>query len=553
MTPAAQSAIDPKAFGAYYTDDAVADFLVWWAIRSPNEKVVDPSFGGGVFLSAAARRIAELHGAPSEQIYGIELDPDVHSFVLNRLVNETEIPPKNLFLQDFFDFEGGGKEFDAVIGNPPFIRYQRFKADVRRKALTQAALGGVRLTQLSSSWAPFVVHATSLLKQGGRLAFVLPMELVHANYAVPVLAHLTRSFDKVTLLTFRSKLFPKLNEDTLLLLASNKGGSCNRLLHRDVSNPDELKTIRKTGRTELYRTRGVAIKEILSGQTRLIERFLLKETRELYQYLKNSNLTSKLGEVADIGIGYVTGANDYFHLTAEKATELSIPKDFLKPAIRRSRLLEGLRLTTQDWSQHQENNEAEYLFSVNGMLDIPDAVWNYIAIGEATGAAQAYKCRKRQPWYAVPHVSVPDAFLTYMSGVRSRMVVNEVGAVAPNTLHLVRLLPETFFTPIELTVLWTTSLTKLSVEIEGHSLGGGMLKLEPTEAENCLVAKPVVTKGSLQGFAEEIDSLIRKKEVDVAQDLADRFILGELLGLSSRERKLLSEAAHTLRRRRYER
>src|SRR5690554_374549 len=34
-----------KAFGAYYTDTAVADFLVRWAVRDPGDVVLDPSSG----------------------------------------------------------------------------------------------------------------------------------------------------------------------------------------------------------------------------------------------------------------------------------------------------------------------------------------------------------------------------------------------------------------------------------------------------------------------------------------------------------------------------
>ena len=46
-----------KALGAYYTDSQIADFLVWWAVRDASDTVLDPAFGGGVFLRAACRRL----------------------------------------------------------------------------------------------------------------------------------------------------------------------------------------------------------------------------------------------------------------------------------------------------------------------------------------------------------------------------------------------------------------------------------------------------------------------------------------------------------------
>lgn len=67
-----------KAFGAFYTDAVVADFLVRWAVREPGETVLDPSFGGGVFLAAAAARLRDL-GGDERQVYGVELDGEVHA------------------------------------------------------------------------------------------------------------------------------------------------------------------------------------------------------------------------------------------------------------------------------------------------------------------------------------------------------------------------------------------------------------------------------------------------------------------------------------------
>src|SRR5262249_15199901 len=99
--------------------------------------------------------------------------------------------------------------------------------------------------------------------------------------------------------------------------------------------------------------------------------------------------------------------------------------------------------------------------------------------------------------------------------------------------------------------LWQTSLTRLSVEIEGHALGGGMLKLEPTEAENVLVPSPETSQVSaLAELAEELDETVRDAGEEGAQDRADAVILKKMLGLTSTECDLLRSAANTLRGRR---
>src|SRR5947209_13139965 len=92
--------LDAKTFGAYYTDEEVANFLVRWAIRSKDDAVLDPSFGGGVFLRASASRIDTLGGRPSVQIAGVELDPAAFE----------EIGDFRVSQGNFFDFGVGDRQ-----------------------------------------------------------------------------------------------------------------------------------------------------------------------------------------------------------------------------------------------------------------------------------------------------------------------------------------------------------------------------------------------------------------------------------------------------------
>src|SRR5437016_1656555 len=70
----ASEGTSPKALGAYYTDAEVAGFLLRWAVVTGRELVLDPSFGGGVFLTSAIERIRHLGGDPSRQVWGVDLD-----------------------------------------------------------------------------------------------------------------------------------------------------------------------------------------------------------------------------------------------------------------------------------------------------------------------------------------------------------------------------------------------------------------------------------------------------------------------------------------------
>src|SRR5437868_2915980 len=148
-----------KSLGAFYTDAQVAEFLVWWAIRAPTDRIMDPSFGGGVFLRSACKRLRALGGQPARQVLGVEVDPAVYKRIAEKLADEFGVRGASLYPIDFFWFDPEAAQVDAVVGNPPFIRYQRFTGATRQEALRCAGKEGVQLPELTSSWAPFLVHS----------------------------------------------------------------------------------------------------------------------------------------------------------------------------------------------------------------------------------------------------------------------------------------------------------------------------------------------------------------------------------------------------------
>ncbi|MEZ4607603.1 MAG: hypothetical protein R2865_12605 [Deinococcales bacterium] len=100
-----------------------------------------------------------------------------------------------------------------------------------------------------------------------------------------------------------------------------------------------------------------------------------------------------------------------------------------------------------------------------------------------------------------------------------------------------------------LAALWQSSLSYLSTECEGHVLGGGMLKLEPSEAKNCLILLPNLSKASLSRHSEAIDEMLRAGHYQEAQHYADEHFL-KAVGLVEKEICLLKEGIKTLRARR---
>src|SRR2546428_3940076 len=508
-----------KARGAYYTDGAVADFLVRWAIRSPTDRVLDPCFGDGIFLESSLTHLSRLGSPGGDGVTGVELHTESYEMVRARLGSARP----RLLQGDFFSFSKKDLgRFQAVVGNPPFIRYQKFSGDQRTRALAKATAAGVHLSALTSSWAPFIAHSTTFIAPGGRLAMVAPAEICHAAYPRPLLRHLKDLFRRILILAFEKRLFPELNEDTVLLLADELGARGGDLRIATLRDMDALGD--STHDPSGY---GADAERVQEERPSLTTYFLPHTIRTLYDQLTLSQMVIRLGSVANVGIGYVTGDNRFFHLSAAESRQLRIPPRAQRPAVCRSAWLKGVVFSRSDWRVLDLGQREKRLLSLTGRgTELPRGGKAYLQRGEGGGVHRAHQCRTRNPWYVVPGVQVPDLFLSYMAHERPVLALNRAGVVCPNTLLAVKALPLWRHIVRAVPAVWCNSLTFLSAEIEGHSLGGGMLKVEPKEAARLVIPSPeLVSPADRSALIRRVDHLCRKHSSTEARNLLD----GELL------------------------
>ena len=81
--------------------------------------------------------------------------------------------------------------------------------------------------------------------------------------------------------------------------------------------------------------------------------------------------------------------------------------------------------------------------------------------------------------------------------------------------------------------------------MEGHALGGGMLKLEPAEAEQVLI--PLPPPNESHRLLSAVDSLFRSGEPERATELIDQQILRKRFALTASECQLLRDGTDELR------
>lgn len=531
-----------KARGAFFTPPEISRFIARWAVRSAGDRVLEPSCGEAEFLVAAGARLKDLGATnllASGQLQGVEVHRQSAVAAAERLRHAGY--NSGIETADFFDVPTA-PTFDAVVGNPPYVRYQHFNGGARKKALEAALAQGVRLTALSSSWAPFVVHATQFLKPDGRLGLVLPAELLTVNYAASIRDYLLGRFARVRLVAFEERVFPGVLEEVVLLLAEGRGSAPEfEVIHvRDLAALERL--------DDAPRTRLAS-----DGREKWTGALLAGESLTTYRDLSDSAHFTPLADWGRVYLGGVTGNNDYFTLTAADAARLGIPeRERLPISPPGSRHLGAIAFTRADWERLLGEGARGFLFHPSA--EAPShAALRYIRTGEEAGVQDAYKCRVRTPWWRVPTVRVADLFLTYMNHGWPRLVANEAGVHHLNSVHGVSLKPEHRGLAGLLALAGLNTLTLLSAEMVGRSYGGGMLKLEPREATRWQVPSPAMVQACRDPLHELRGRLLSRGEkvrMENALEAVDAILLRGYLKLGDREMEKIRSARETLLARR---
>ena len=210
------------------------------------------------------------------------------------------------------------------------------------------------------------------------------------------------------------------------------------------------------------------------------------------------------------------------------------PSDLIRISPPGSRHLRGLSLTPGALASLGDDGQATYLFRPEA--DPSTAARRYIASGEDLDVDAAYKCRVRKPWWRVPYLKPADLFLTYMNADTPRLSTNRAGVHHLNSVHGVYLSDQhRNLGRSLLPIASLNSVTLLSAETVGRAYGGGMLKLEPREADNLAMPAPPLLeryRDDLTALKPKVLGALRGGHLLDAVRLVDEVLLSRGLRLS---------------------
>jgi adenine-specific DNA-methyltransferase len=236
--------------------------VVDWAIRGKDDSVLDVTTGDGVFPIESARRLRELGSQDQEigsHLYDTEIGKRPYRKALEEISRPYRISPEGIHNVDFFDFKpdiGGDHDkgrfhkiplVQAVVGNPPFVKFSLMDERSRKKALVRMESLGFHPKGSIDASALFLIQAASFLRPGGRLAMIMPEMLPFTDYGSSIREYLKTNFT-VTLVLCDGWSFEEARERVVLVLATdsvNSGFSVRKLSFgdRDSTGIDALERL----------------------------------------------------------------------------------------------------------------------------------------------------------------------------------------------------------------------------------------------------------------------------------------------------------------------
>jgi hypothetical protein len=485
-----------RTWGIYYTPTELSRCLAEWAIRCPTDYVLEPSFGGCGFLNESAR-VLKKRGAkePWKRLCGC--DKDLRAFGHLPLEYRRFAPNRRFLHQNFLDTVPTDyciRQFDVVLGNPPFVRRHNMRKYQISSAEAVFAGEDVPVSRRASLWAYFLFHSLKFLRSCGRMGWVLPRSLSQSDYGREVVRALCRQFESVSVISVQKQLFISHGSEELvdILLCESYHPTGQTSCHPLISYADSLPELQRRIDTSTSEQCALSV-SISSGR----ENLLAPAEREAIAAYGDAVGFDELGDIATVKIGIVTGATRFFVLRRSDLADAKLTARICTPLLTRSAYVKGI-----SW---QQGDVADSIAANHRVLLVPpdrEETKSYWRTFPAHIRRSVRTFRKRAVWNSADDGVIPNAFFFGMVHHGPRLVLNLAKTNSNNSIHRVYFNDRRADAERRANALLVlSSFGQLSGELVGRVLGAGGLKFEPSDARKLRIPK------APPGFAERMPTL----------------------------------------------
>lgn len=483
-----------KLRGGYYTPQNLADYVSKWVLEKQPKSVLEPSCGDGVFIQA-------LHNNNCDKNIKLScfelLDTEVQK--ASNLCSQLEFQNTSVTTGDFLVWANNQinqkiELFDAVIGNPPFIRYQFLEKSFQEQAELVFKQLDQKFTKHTNAWVPFLLSALALLNKGGRMAMVIPSEIINVMHAQSLRSYMGEICSKIVIIDPKEIWFEDTLQGAVIIMAEKKIDISIPSEGVGIVNVEGFEFLNKCPEVLFNQTLGINGETVEGKWTKAV---LDKSEISLIKKIISHESVHKFKTIATVDVGIVTGANKFFLVDNETVDTYNLSA-YAHPMFGKSQHCPGI---LYDEAQHKANQlgnlPTNFLYIESDYNELPSSVQNYIQLGEQEKLHERYKCRIRKPWYKVPSIYSTEIGMLKRCHEAPRLILNKVGAYTTDTAYRVT---SSFTSAENLVCSFLNPLTAITAELEGRYYGGGVLELVPSEIEKLYI--PVI-----EGYQHDSDTL----------------------------------------------
>lgn len=512
---------EQKLRGAYYTPQQLADNMVALFADDTISTVLEPSCGDGVFLDSMVN-LNLLDKITS--FTAVEIEQGEAQKVAERYAERKNV---KVLHQDFFDFykkEYQRQSYDLILGNPPYIRYQYLTESQRELQSQILTSHGMKSNKLINAWVAFLVACIQMLSENGKIAFVIPAEILQVAYAEDLRLYLANELSRITLITFEQLVFPNIEQEVLVFIGE-KGGEEKGIRIIEMCDLSDFQWLNLPEN---------GFQKISHVKEKWTKYFVTAEETKLIQAIREDSRFVPFSHYGLINVGITTGNNGYFSIDKETEDAYQL-QSVTMPLIGRSSHAHSIFFTEAEWQKNVQDGKKAMLISFpdTPYENYPAEHKRYISVGEAAGENTGYKCRIRDRWYIVPSIWIPDAFFLRRNNLYPKFVLNRCDAVSTDTMHRMKFYDGV--DPENVLLSYYNSISFAFTEICGRSYGGGVLEILPGEMGNIMLPKiQTIDKELRDSLLRQVDRIVGNDEdIEIALDLVDQKLLVEILGLDA--------------------
>ena len=444
-----------KKFAQFFTPEQISDFMANWVLNGRKEKldILEPAIGLGIFSRSLHKQ------NPRIQVVGYDIDKIISSYAHNLFTGQdfdVTINNENYLTTSW------SEKYDGIICNPPYLKFHDYDNATLIPIVNNKL--HIHLNGYTNIYTLFLLKSVIQMKEGGRMAYIVPSEFLNSDYGVEVKRVLLQSgvLRHVIIVDFTKCAFDDALTTACILLCENDKNSENV----NFSIIDDVAKL-SSSLTEYV--------SFSSGQ--------LHPEIKWKQYYENTHSSKyrhlvPFATFAKVSRGIATGDNNYFTFNKSKIDSYNIPDTSFCRCICHAVDVKRQIFTDDDFEDISSRDKTVFLFDGCANNHNP-FVQSYLRMGESIGVDKKYLTASRSPWYALENRKPSPIWVSVFNRNGLRFVRNKAGVYNLTTFHCVYNIGE-----IDTDILFAYLVTNVAKEIfldNSRQYGNGLVKFEPND------------------------------------------------------------------------